>query len=454
MNSPNTELRTPNTPAGRRIAVPTSNFAWAALPLVLFAALSLWLSFAAVVWKSYVAFIVVLCGLDFTLRPRKRTVLVGRLIEEQYHVGYAASYRLKVENTGSTTLKARLRELLPGALQPNEHLYSFWLEPGESASLTVRFVPKARGRFPLPATTLRIRHPLALLAYQETLAEGKDEIVVYPGRPAAETSVLIARARVLDEAGARVVRRRGHDSDFESLRDYVVGDDLRFIDWKATARRAQPQVRQFQMERNAEVILALDCGRLMGNLVRGVSKLDLAITPVLDLAAVAIQRGERVGLIAFDSRVLAYVPPRGGIRQIGLITQTLAGLDTGFEQTSFTRAVGHLQVHHKKRSLVVVFTDFTDEISSRDLQLVLTALSRRHVLLFVAVGDPHLDDILEETPATASAAFQKGVAAELTLERRRVIHSMNRAGVLALDADPFRMTARLINRYLEARSRL
>ena len=251
-----------------------------------------------------------------------------------------------------------------------------------------------------------------------------------------------------------MVRRRGHDSDFESLRDYVVGDDIRFIDWKATARRAHPQVRQFQMERNAEVILALDCGRLMGSLVRGVSKLDLAITPVLDLASVAIQRGERVGLVAFDSHVLASVPPRGGVRQIGLITEALAGLDTNFDQTSFTRAAAHLQAHHKKRSLVVVFTDFTDEISSRDLQLVLTALSRRHVLVFVAVGDPHLDDILEETPRSVTAAFQKGAAAELTLERRRVIHSLNRAGVLALDGHPFELSGRLINRYLEARARL
>lgn len=449
-------LRSRDQPA-RRIPIPATGLAWALVPLAVLAIASLWLSFAATAWKAYAAFLVLLCGLDFMLRPRKGTVRVERALDSEYRVGRRSSYDLKLENAGSTALEVSLRELLPSGFEPAEHRHSLRIGPGETAVRTIHFVPKARGRFRIPAPTLRTRHPLSLLAYQELAASGEDsdtEILVYPGRPSSETSVLIERARVLDEAGGRSVRRPGHDSDFESLRDYVVGDDIRFIDWKATARRAQPQVRQFQMERNAEVILALDCGRLMGNLVRGVTKLDLAITPVLDLATFAIQRGERVGLLAFDARVLAYAPPRGGIRQIGLITEALAGLDTSFDQTSFTRAVGHLQAHHKKRAMVVVFTDFTDEISSQDLRLVLTALSHRHALVFVAVGDPHLDDILEETPGVVSAAFQKGAAAELLLERRRVIHALDRAGVTAVDGDPFHLTGRLINRYLEARGRM
>jgi uncharacterized protein (DUF58 family) len=256
---------------------------------------------------------------------------------------------------------------------------------------------------------------------------------------------------VLEEAGARPLRRRGQDSDFDSLRDYVVGDDLRFVDWKATARRFRPQVRQFRMERNAEVVLALDCGRLMGGLVGGIAKLDLAIVPVLDLAAVALQRGERVGLLAFDAEVLSFVPPRAGRRQLGVITSSLAGLQCGFRQTSYTRALTHLEARHRKRSLVVVFTDFTDELSARELVLVLGTLSRRHVLLFAAVGDKHLEEILAEEPRSAPAVYQKAAASELLLERRRVIGSLNRLGALAVDADPFHLSGPLIQRYLEAR---
>ena len=142
------------------------------------------------------------------------------------------------------------------------------------------------------------------------------------------------------------------------------------------------------------------------------------------------------------------------MRQLGVLLKALTRLDTTFQQTSFTRAVTHLQSRHKKRSVVIVFTDFTDELSSRDLQMVLRGLSRRHVLLFVAVGDPHLQDILEESPQQDSAPFQKAAAAELIVERRRVVREMTRAGVLALDADPFKLSAGLISRYLEARARV
>jgi len=213
-------------------------------------------------------------------------------------------------------------------------------------------------------------------------------------------------------------------------------------------------VRQFQMERNAEIVLAVDCGRLMGSLVRGIRKLDLAITAILDLAAVVAQRQERVGLLAFDAEVLSYLPPRAGQRQVGSIAEALARLRADYREPSYTRAVAHLETRQRKRSVIVVFTDFADELSSGDLQAALVGLAKRHVILFVAVGDPHLEDILEEIPRVVEAVFQKAAAAELLTERRRVVRSLNRLGILTVDAEPQRLTAPVIRKYLEARERL
>jgi len=414
----------------------------------------MWAPAWSIGWKASLIFGLLLSVIDLMLRPKRGVITAVRQIEPDYRVGHAGHYNLRLANHGEMVLHVDTREVLPASCEPREHRASVDLRPGEERSITIEFVGKERGRFRVAPTTLRVRSKFGLFVYQEVASVKDDELAVFPGRPAAETATLLSRARLLEEAGLRVVRRLGYDSDFESLRDYVVGDDLRFVDWKATARRQHPQVRQYQLERSAEVILALDCGRLMGNVVRGVAKLDLALTPILDLASVAIQRGERVGLLAFDSSVLSYVPPRGKVRQLGLMIQALTNLQTSYQQTSFTRAVAHLETHHKKRSVVVVFTDFTDEISSLDLQMALKGLSRRHVLLFVAVGDPHLQDILEEPPRAESAPFQKAAAAELLVERRRVMHSMSRAGVLALDADPFTLTPGLISRYLEARTRV
>jgi uncharacterized protein (DUF58 family) len=208
------------------------------------------------------------------------------------------------------------------------------------------------------------------------------------------------------------------------------------------------------MERNAEIILALDSGRLMGSLIHGVRKLDLAMTPLLDLAAVALKRQDRVGLLAFDSRVQAFLPPRGGLFQLGRMMDSLAELDVKFDETSYDRAILYLGSRQRKRSLVILFTDFTDEISAQEIHATLGALSRRHAVIFVAVSDPHLREIFEREPRQERAAYQQAVAAELLMERRRVRAQAARAGAFTVEADPSKLSAPLIARYVEVRSRV
>ena len=441
------------SPAGRRLAAPAAPLFYFLLPLVVLSVLPLWSAALTPLWISYLLLLVLLAGLEVATRPHRDAVRVRREFTREYHLGKRATYLLHLENASARRLRVRLREVLPPSFSPAEETRIYWLEPAEVVAVEIGFVPLERGSFQLAGTNLALRRSGGFFSYFHR-AQNPSSVVILPGRPSAETAALLSRTVILEEMGKRRVRRRGYDSDFESLRDYVVGDDLRFVDWNATARRLRPQVRQFQMERNAEVILALDCGRLMGSLVRGVHKLDLAIIPVLDLAAVALRGGERVGLLAFDSHVLGHVPPRGGLPQLGRITDTLARLPTSFRQTSFTRAVEHLEVHHKKRSLLIVFTDFTDDISSRDLQLCLAALSSRHVMLFVAVGDQHIEDILVEEPTQLAAVYQKAAASEILAERHRVIEGLQRTGVLTVDADPFHLSAPVIQRYLDARSRV
>jgi len=405
------------------------------------------------VWWASIAVIAFVVAIDSLSRPPGGAVQFERIALSDYRVGRESTYILRLKNRSARRLQIEIREVLPASFKPNQFEARLTLAPGAREEIPVMFLPLERGAFDLTEVTLRLSAPRGLLAWQEAPSR-RDELLILPGRPKAETRLLLTRTAVLQEPGRQLLRRRGQDREFESLRDYVVGDDLRSVDWKASARRQRPQVRQFQTERNSEILLAVDCGRLMGNLVHGVTKLDLAIVPVLDLAAVAVQNGERVGLLTFDSEVLGFVPPRGGLRQLGNLTDHLAQLETSFRQTNYSRAIQHLEAHHKKRAVIVIFTDFTDEYSSRELQAVLAALARRHVILFVAVGDQHLEEVLAEEPRQIAAVYQKAAAAELLGERRRVVESLQRMGVLAVDADPLHLSAPLIGRYLEARAQL
>lgn len=387
---------------------------------------------------------------DLLTRPPLDCLRVSRCVSAELHVGRSARMDLVVENRLATGLDLYVAGYVPaeaggGLIEGVTRIAEQGkVEFGRQLELL------RRGRFAFPATGLALRAGLGLLEYRR-LYSSDEQMDIAPGRPAAELGWLVARAAVLEEVGQTRLRRLGADWEFESLRDYNVGDEIRRIDWKASARRHRPLVRQFETERNTELILALDCGRLMGSLVDGVRKVDLAMTPVLDLAAVALRRGERVGLLVFDSKPRAYLAPRPGMQQLHQMTSTLAGLGESDAPTSYLRAVQLLEARHKKRSTLVVFTDFTDEVTSRDLVRSLASLRRRHQTVFVAVADAHIRRIADGPAASEPALFEKAVAADLSLERRGVLDVVQNLGIPTLDAEPQKLSGPLLSRYLELR---
>ncbi len=435
-----------------RVPVPTPLLVRAALSLLVLAAAVPLVPALERVWLAVAALLALLLGLDVLLRPGRGAVEVGRELAAVQYVGRDSGYTVWITNRETRELVVALGETLPPGLAGVGLEAEVRLAPGASARWEVALQGLARGSHALAAPVLRVQHPLGLLVWQERPALD-DRVVVAPGRPAGETEWLLSRVATLEEMGQRTIRRLGAAQEFESLREYVVGDELRRIDWRASARRFRPMVRQYRVERNAELILALDCGRLMSALVDGVTKLDLAMTSVLDLAAVALRRGERVGFLAFDARPLAYLPPRSGLDKLQAIQRALGELPASAEPTSHLRAASHLEAHHRKRCLIVVFTDFTDELSAHEMHATLAALTRRHALVFVAVGDPHLQRLFEAEASDAQSLFEQAVAGDLLAERRRVLTGLERLGVPTVDADPFRLSGPLIRRYLDVRYR-
>lgn len=408
------------------------------------------LPLAGHLWPAGLGVFLLLLLIDWLTRPAVDAIAVQRDAGSVHHVGREGRYALVVENATGAPLRVVLRDFAPAAAGGTETHAELRLAAGEVWRTQVDIIALRRGSHAFPPLGLGVSTGLGLLEHR-LLCTGSDRIRVAPGRPSGEIGWLLSRAAVLEEIGTTLVRRPGADWEFESLRDYVSGDEPRRIDWKASARRHRPMVRTFETERNTELMLALDCGRLMGSLIDGVRKLDLAMTPLLDLAAVALKRGERVGMLAFDSKPRIYLPPRPGMRQLHAMTSSLADLPECDDPTSYLRALSHLESQHRKRMTLIVFTDFTDEITARDLLTNLASLARRHLTVFVAVSDPHLERVFAASPTSDQAIFEKAVAGELGVERRMVLDRVQELGIPTLDAEPQRLTAPLLNRYLELR---
>ncbi len=391
-----------------------------------------------------------LVALDAAIRPPRGAVRARREAAPAHHVGRQGAWRVTLESVVTRPLDVVVRDVPPAGLEADGLRASLRLAPGVSASFDVPFRAVARGRHPLLPLGLRLTGPLGLLAWQD-LAPAPAEVVVVPGRPAGETQWLLARVAALEEVGPHPMAVRGADWELDHLREWVPGDEPRRIAWAATARRRVPIVRELRTERRSDLMLVLDGGRLMSSLIGGVAKLDLAITPLLDLAAVALARGERVGLLAFDSQPRAFLPPRAGGGQLQALRLALGGLPPPLDPTSWPRAVAHLEARQRKRSLMVVFSDFTDEVSGQDVERHLAALGHRHALVFVSVGDPHLEEVLTAPDEGPRAAFQQAVAAQLLVERRRTLRRIERLGVPTIDGEPRRLTGPVLARYLERR---
>jgi uncharacterized protein (DUF58 family) len=266
---------------------------------------------------------------------------------------------------------------------------------------------------------------------------------------------LLALQHRLRDAGVRRVRRRGGGATFDALREYAPGDDPRRIDWKASARRDALVVREYAAEQGQTVMIAVDAGRLMTQLVSpGRSRFDAALDSAILLADVAAQEGDRVGLVVFDDAVRAFVPPAGGPAAVGRIRDALVGVQPVMLESDYAATFRALAQRHRRRSLVVLFTDVIDARASRALLAHVARGAARHLPLVVALRDDALDAAARpRAAATPLGVYETAAAEELLLAREDALARMRQTGVAVVDVPARVMAAAVVNRYLELKAR-
>ncbi len=312
--------------------------------------------------------------------------------------------------------------------------------------------PVRRGTGQVRTLWLRWRGPLGLV--ERLWVVGLDRsIAIQPNIAAVRAFALRFFGASRNSAGIKAERFLGDGSEFESLRKYVPGLDTRSIDWRASARHTRLLSRHFRAERNHQVIVAIDSGHQMGEALEGTPRLDHAINSGLLLSYLCLRTGDRVGLYDFAARPGKYLAPQNGLAAFTRISQASAAIEYGTDETNFTLGMLDLSARLRRRSLIIVFTHFTDSITARLMLDNMSRLSRRHVVLFVDLADPALEQFELDVPRRLTDVGRAVVAGDLRRDRREVHDRMRRDGIHVLGARPRQLDMDLVNRYLDIKRR-
>ena len=396
--------------------------------------------------------IVLLAVLDWLLCPAPHALRVERQAPETFSAGRATECTYVWHNPARRTARLAVREVRPdllGGLLAARQLAI----PGRGVTREkLPITPTRRGREREGWLAVRSLGPLGLLCRQARILLPW-AVTVYPSMPASRLKASVAEAVKRRESGLRALRHIGEGRQFESLREWVPGDDTRHIDWKASARRRKVITRQFEEERRQQVMLVIDAGRLLTAEIEGEARIEFVIRAALWLAFAANHHDDDVGVMVFSDSVHHYVPPQRGRRGLKQVLDALAATEARLVEPDYPAAFRYLAVRNRKRALTVFFTDVIDDLASEALVANVASLRPRHLPLVVTMRNPELDGIATARPSSVGEAYRKAAAEELLRARNEALSAMRRRGALVLDVQPGGASWAVVDRYLELKRR-
>ena len=413
-----------------------------------------WISRGALyVTLLYDVALMVTAAADYLLSEKENAFRVEREMEERFAMGAENEVTIKISNRAQRKVTFLVKDEYPPRMEltsPREAQLT--IPAGRSRAWRYSLLPTARGKYDFGNTVLRFRTRLGLLWRQISYPTATN-VKVYPDIREARKHELYAHRNRRPEPGLRRMRVRGQGREFESLREFVIGDEIRHISWAATARRGKVITRQYTIERSQNIVVLLDTGRLMTARIGKLTKLDHAVNATLSIAYVAAAGGDNVGLVAFSRRVVSYLPPRRGRDQINRLMEALYSLEPQMIEPSYKRAFNFFGANCKRRSLVVILTDLVDRDASAELLAHTSQLIPRHLPLIITIGDTDLREMVRAQPATSGDVYRQAVAEEILRQREEALMRIRHAGGLALDVPAGRLSLELVNKYLEVKER-
>lgn len=391
-------------------------------------------------------------GIDSCLLYRTQGISAFRQCADRFSNGDDNKVSLRIENSYAFPVHLVVIDEIPAIFQKRDIYFPLTLSKGEGKTIDYQLHPTHRGTYSFGVIRVFATTRIGLLSRRHTCGQPQD-IKVYPSFLMLHRYELLAISDNLTEMGIKRIRRIGHHTEFEQIKEYVKGDDYRTINWKASARRHQLMVNVYQDERSQQIYSVIDKGRVMQQAFRGMTLLDYAINASLVLSYVAMRKDDKAGLVTFDQYFNTFIPASKQSGQMQNLLEGLYAQDASFGETDFSALCVHLNKHVSKRSLLVLYTNFAG-LSSMNRQLAyLRQLSRQHRLLVVFFEDADLKEYIAR-PATDTEGYYRHVIAEkFAFEKRLIVSTLKQNGIYSLLTTPENLSVDVINKYLEMKTR-
>lgn len=391
--------------------------------------------------------------LDFSLLyPQKKEVIATRLCGDRFSNGDENKVQLILESKYSIPVNVHVIDEVPHQFQRRDINFAANLPPMQSRIIEYHLRPVKRGEYGFGVIRVYTETSIGLIVRRFDCDKPK-KVEVFPSFLQLQKYELMAISNNLTELGIKKVRKIGHNIEFEHIKEYVVGDDYRTINWKATARKNDLMVNLYQDEKSQNIYSLIDKGRMMQMPFEGMSLLDYAINSSLILSNVAIKKEDKAGILTFEKGFDGFLPASRRKNQMHLILHFLYNQSTTFGETDYSNLYVQLKHRIKRRSLLLLYTNF-ESIHSLDRQLpYFQQLSKSHLLVVIFFQNTELDHLVQERPKDMQGIYQRVIAEQFAFEKIQVVKTLKRHGIQAILTRPQELSVSVINKYIELKAR-
>lgn len=396
--------------------------------------------------------VLVVDGVLLFWRAPKNGIIAKRIMSDRFSNGDQNEVTIEVESFFRFGIKVELIDEVPVQFQKRDFLRKFSLNPGQLYRLSYILVPVKRGEFVFGALNVFISGGIGFLSRRYSF--GKDVVVkVYPSYIQMRRYEIMAISNRLSEVGIKKIRRIGRHMEFDQIRDYSKGDDIRTLNWKATARKGHLMVNQYQDEKSQQVFCVVDMGRTMQMPFNGMTLLDYAINTSLVISNIAMLKHDKAGLITFNDQIRSLIPARHEGHHMQTIMEVLYNQSTGFQEHNLEALYARVKHHIHQRSLFILFTNFESMKSAERELPMLARLAANHLLMVVFFENTELKTIINNQAKDTEEIYLQAIAEKFIFDKKRIVKELERHGIYAILTDPEKITIDTINRYLEFKAR-